>query len=63
VTPSYVYDGAYNDRLDCPYYPVEFVEGMQHMDGETALAYARLRKATTTSSASSAADRHEGDRT
>ncbi len=42
--PSYVYDSAYNDCRDCPYYPVEFVEGMQHMDGETALAYARLRK-------------------
>lgn len=42
--PSYVYDGAYNDCRDCPYYPVEFVEGMQHMDGETALAYSRLRK-------------------
>ena len=41
--PSYVYDGAYNDCNSCPYYPVEFVEGMQHMDGETALAYSRLR--------------------
>ncbi len=42
--PEYVYDGAYNDCLDCSYYPVEFEEGMQHMDGETALAYSRLRK-------------------
>ena len=42
--PDYVYDGAYNDCQYCDYYPVEFEEGMQHMDGETALAYARLRK-------------------
>lgn len=42
--PNYVYDSAYNDCRDCPFYPVEFVEGVQHMDGETALAYARLRK-------------------
>ncbi len=42
--PDYVYDSAYNDCHECPYYPVEFVAGEQHMDGETALAYARLRK-------------------
>jgi LCP family protein required for cell wall assembly len=35
--PEYVYDGAYNDCLDCSYYPVEFEEGMQHMDGENRL--------------------------
>ena len=41
--PDYIYDGAYNDCLYCPYYPVEFEAGPQHMDGETALTYARLR--------------------
>jgi LCP family protein required for cell wall assembly len=42
--PSYAYDAAYNDCNFCPYYPVEFFAGLQHMDGETALAYARIRK-------------------
>lgn len=42
--PEYVYDWAYNDCHACPYYPVEFVPGIEHMDGERALAYARLRK-------------------
>lgn len=42
--PEYVYDGAYNDCYECGYYPVEFEPGVTHMDGETALAYARLRK-------------------
>lgn len=42
--PEYVYDGAYNDCKQCPYYAVEFLPGLQHMDGKTALAYARLRK-------------------
>ena len=42
--PQYVYDGAYNDCNRCPTYAVEFLPGLQHMDGETALAYARLRK-------------------
>jgi LCP family protein required for cell wall assembly len=43
--PAYIYDGAYNDCLYCPYYPVEFEAGPEHMDGETALTYARLRHA------------------
>lgn len=42
--PEYVYDGAYNDCNKCAYHEVEFIEGPQHMDGETALAYARVRK-------------------
>jgi len=42
--PEYIYDPAYNDCKYCDYYPVEFLPGPQHMDGETALAYARLRK-------------------
>jgi len=42
--PSYAYDAAYNDCNFCPYYPVEFFEGLEHMDGERALAYARIRK-------------------
>ena len=42
--PEYAYDAAYNDCKRCPFYPVEFVPGTQHMDGETALAYARIRK-------------------
>lgn len=42
--PSYAYDAAYNDCNACPYYPVEFFAGEQHMDGVTALAYARIRK-------------------
>ncbi|MCH8815835.1 MAG: LCP family protein, partial [Chloroflexi bacterium] len=42
--PSYAADFAYNDCNGCPYYPVEFIAGLQHMDGVTALAYARIRK-------------------
>ncbi|MCH8955164.1 LCP family protein, partial [candidate division KSB1 bacterium] len=34
--PSYARDVAYNDCNGCPYYPVEFFAGLQHMDGETA---------------------------
>jgi LCP family protein required for cell wall assembly len=41
--PEYIYDTAYNDCNECGYYYVEFDEGPQHMDGETALTYARLR--------------------
>ncbi len=41
--PDYAYDSAYNDCNGCPYYPVEFIEGLEHMDGERALAYARIR--------------------
>ena len=42
--PEYAYDYAYNDCNACPYYPVEFLPGPQHMAGERALAYARIRK-------------------
>ena len=41
--PEYVWDPQYNDCNECGYYYVEFEEGPQHMDGETALTYARLR--------------------
>ena len=41
--PEYVWDPSYNDCNSCGYYYVEFDEGLQHMDGETALTYARLR--------------------
>jgi LCP family protein required for cell wall assembly len=42
--PEYVYDPAYSDCNACPYYEVEFTPGPTEMDGETALAYVRLRK-------------------
>jgi LCP family protein required for cell wall assembly len=43
--PEYAYDPAYTICSYCyDYYPVEFVPGTEHMDGERALAYARLRK-------------------
>jgi LCP family protein required for cell wall assembly len=41
--PEYAYDSAYHDCMECPTYPVEFLEGPEHMDGERALAYARIR--------------------
>lgn len=41
--PEYVYDPAYSDCNRCAYRYVEFVPGPQQLDGETALAYARLR--------------------
>ncbi len=41
--PEYIYDPAYNDCNACSYYAVEFDPGPQHMDGDRALAYARLR--------------------
>jgi len=41
--PEYAYDPAYNDCNECYYYPVEFLEGPEQMDGERALAYARIR--------------------
>jgi len=44
TVPSYAYDAAYNDCNACPFYPVEFVAGEEHMDGVRALAYARIRK-------------------
>lgn len=42
--PSYAYDPAYNDCNYCDYYSVEFVPGLEHMDGERALAYSRIRQ-------------------
>lgn len=42
--PEYAADFQYNDCNACSYYAVEFLPGMQHMDGETALAYVRIRK-------------------
>jgi len=41
--PEYAFDPAYDDCNRCPYYALEFLPGPQHMDGETALAYARIR--------------------
>lgn len=46
--PDYAYDPAYSDCSGlyddaCYTYPVEFTEGREHMDGERALAYARIR--------------------
>lgn len=42
--PEYAYDWAYSDCNRCRTYPVEFGVGVEHMDGERALAYARIRK-------------------
>lgn len=43
--PEYAYDPAYSTCSFCgEYYPVEFVPGVEHMDGERALEYARIRK-------------------
>ncbi len=42
--PEYAYDPEYNDCNACPAYPVEFLPGPEHMDGDRALAYARIRK-------------------
>ncbi len=41
--PEYIYDPDYSDCNACYHRWVEFSPGVQHMDGETALAYARLR--------------------
>jgi LCP family protein required for cell wall assembly len=46
--PDYVYDPLYSDcsgayGVECYAYPVEFLEGPEHMDGERALEFARLR--------------------
>jgi len=42
--PAYVYDPSYSEcQSGCPYYFVEYYPGPQHMDGQAALAYARLR--------------------
>lgn len=43
--PEYAYDPAYSICAYCgDIYSVEFFTGMEHMDGERALAYARIRK-------------------
>ncbi|GBD14042.1 Putative transcriptional regulator YvhJ [bacterium HR24] len=41
--PETVYDPAYNDCNRCPYREVLFRPGPQHMDGQRALAYVRIR--------------------
>ena len=42
--PEYVYDPDYHEcQTACPPRSLEFYPGPQHMDGRTALAYARLR--------------------
>lgn len=41
--PEYAYDPIYSDCKFCDTYPVEFLPGLEHMDGERALAYARIR--------------------
>ena len=43
--PEYAYDPAYTICTYCgEVYSVEFFPGIEHMDGERALAYARIRK-------------------
>jgi LCP family protein required for cell wall assembly len=43
--PTYLYDPTYSwTELPGDYDPQEFEPGLQHMDGETALAYARIRQ-------------------
>lgn len=42
--PAYAFDPAYTDYSTGPAYAVEFLPGLEHMDGERALAYARIRK-------------------
>ena len=43
--PEYAYDPAYSTCHFCDeVYPVEFVPGPEHMDGDRALEYARIRK-------------------
>jgi len=42
--PEYAVDYDYSDCEGCPGYVVEFVPGVEHMDGQRALAYARIRK-------------------
>ena len=41
--PEYAYDPSYSDCNSCYTYPVEFIEGPEEMEGERALAYARIR--------------------
>src|SRR4030042_3535779 len=43
--PTYLSDPTYSDtELPGDFDPQEFEPGLQHMDGDTALAYARLRQ-------------------
>jgi polyisoprenyl-teichoic acid--peptidoglycan teichoic acid transferase len=43
--PEYAYDPAYSTCQFCAdYYPVEFIPGTEHMNGDRALEYARIRK-------------------
>ena len=43
--PTYLYDPTYSwTELPGDYEPQEFEPGLQHMDGERALAYARIRQ-------------------
>lgn len=43
--PEYLYDPEYSEsELPGDYDPQEFFPGVQHMDGKTALAYARIRR-------------------
>ena len=42
--PEYAYDPAYSTCQFCgDYYQIEFLPGIEHMDGERALEYARIR--------------------
>jgi len=41
--PSYAFDPEYTDCNACTPYYLEFVPGLEHMDGERALAYSRIR--------------------
>ena len=41
--PEYAADYNYSDCVGCYPYAVEFVPGLEHMDGQRALAYARIR--------------------
>lgn len=46
--PDYLNDSLYSDtEKPGDYFPLHFEPGMQHMDGETALGYARSRNTTS----------------
>lgn len=45
--PEYVADFRYRDCLACPIVSYEFYPGPQHMDGRSALAYARIREGSS----------------
>ena len=44
--PEYEADFSYSDCIGCQTYAVEFLPGQEHMDGQRALAYARVRKSS-----------------